>query len=146
MFDLHLKKEISLVQRYGSHYRSCLAFIDLDHFKRVNDKYGHQKGDWVLIEMVKIFNDGFRDSDFIARIGGEEFAIILPQINIADASSVLERIRENVEKHFDINITISVGLIEFSSELTECDIYKACDDLLYQAKRSGRNKIVTQTL
>ena len=145
LFDLHLKKEISLVQRYGSHYRSCLAFIDLDHFKRVNDKYGHQKGDWVLIEVVKIFNDGFRETDFISRIGGEEFAVILPQINIEEAYIVLERIRENVKAHFEMNITISIGLIAFTPELTECDIYKACDDLLYQAKRSGRNQTIKKT-
>lgn len=142
MFDLTLKKETSLVQRYGNHYQSCLAFVDLDHFKKVNDQYGHQRGDSVLQEVAAILGNSFRETDFIARIGGEEFAIILPQIDIDQAYIVFERLREKIQLHFDINVTISGGLIAFSPELTESDLYKACDDLLYQAKNSGRNKII----
>lgn len=144
LFDIALKKESALVQRYGSHYHSCLAIIDIDFFKKINDTYGHHRGDDVLVSLAQVMKQSFRETDFIARVGGEEFAVILPQSNLADAYLVLDRFRQTVPKYFDIDVTISGGVIEFSTQLLNAEAYKACDKLLYQAKNSGRNKIVKE--
>ncbi|WP_159287177.1 GGDEF domain-containing protein, partial [Klebsiella pneumoniae] len=80
-------------RRYPDQAQSCLAIIDIDHFKRINDKFGHNEGDLVLRTVAKGIQDQLRESDFIARIGGEEFAIIFPYTSIEEAEQVLNRVR-----------------------------------------------------
>jgi diguanylate cyclase (GGDEF)-like protein/PAS domain S-box-containing protein len=142
IFDKQLIQQVSMTKRYGDNYSSCLAILDLDHFKLINDTYGHSKGDEVLIKVSTVMQQTLRETDFIARVGGEEFAIILPYIKVEDAFAVLERLRVIIQKAFDIDVTVSGGLIAFSSTLNETELYKKCDEALYQAKANGRNKIV----
>ena len=118
---------------------SCLAIVDIDHFKRINDKYGHDVGDKVITEVGKILGEESRSSDFVARIGGEEFAIILPNTQLAEAEIILNRLRVAVNLYDDIKVTISGGVTDIcnSSEAS----YKRADLALYESKTAGRNQI-----
>ena len=126
----------------------CLAFIDVDHFKQVNDNYGHAVGDRVLIEFADICRDVTRTDDLIARWGGEEFVIYLPDTSVDDAISLCERIRDKVEHHqfnaegTPINVTVSIGLTQFRKNETTIDpMIKRADEAMYKAKQSGRNRL-----
>ena len=118
---------------------SCLAIVDIDHFKRVNDKYGHDVGDKVITKVGQILNSESRHSDFIARIGGEEFAIILPSTQLQEAEIILNRLRVAVNLYSDIKVTISGGVTDIchSSEAS----YKRADLALYESKTAGRNQV-----
>lgn len=126
---------------------TCLI-IDIDHFKKINDTYGHDAGDEVIITIAKLIIDNTRTMDFIGRIGGEEFSILMPNTDKESAFIIADRLRENVAKHkilLDsayINITVSIGL----SYLTHEDVnihtlLKRADTALYEAKESGRNQV-----
>jgi len=125
------------------------VIIDIDYFKRVNDQYGHQFGDLVLKSMSEIIKDKIRDVDICARYGGEEFGIIIPQTTLEETDSMMERIRENIEKHkFEIadntiNITISIGIagMRQSGASTHRELVKYADEALYNAKFNGRNRV-----
>lgn len=125
-----------------------ILMLDIDHFKVVNDTYGHDVGDVVLKELVSVLRPIVRDSDTFARLGGEEFVILLPETLLEDAIAYAERIRKNVEEHNiktehkDISITLSIGVARFSSD--EEDPYatlKNADKALYKAKNGGRNRV-----
>lgn len=125
-----------------------LLMIDIDYFKKINDNYGHQAGDFVLVNLVKEIEKSMRTSDVFARIGGEEFSILLDDTSIDGAKIIAEKIRHNVEnKTFNFNnmtisITISIGMSELSRENTLIeDLYKKADKQLYLAKKTGRNKV-----
>lgn len=128
-----------------------VVMCDLDHFKEVNDKYGHQAGDFVLQEFASFLRGKFRHTDTIGRYGGEEFIILLPNADGEAAYKILERLREEWENTplFDpyqnkqIKITFSAGISEFDRDgKTDQDIIRAADSALYLAKETGRNKVV----
>ncbi|MCO4845419.1 MAG: GGDEF domain-containing protein [Sulfurovum sp.] len=123
-----------------------LLLLDLDHFKKVNDTYGHQAGDQLLKRFVETLERILNKSDIFARIGGEEFAILLSQINSDDAYILAERIRKEIENDFityegqDIFITTSIGISENKETDTAFeDIFSRADMALYRAKHEGRN-------
>ncbi|ROS04638.1 response regulator receiver modulated diguanylate cyclase [Sinobacterium caligoides] len=124
-----------------------MAIIDVDHFKRVNDCYGHAAGDKVLISLAKELKGQVRECDILGRIGGEEFAICMPQTETEQAVIAVERLREAVESmEIDIggqvlSITLSIGLSQLhGSDLNLIEIMREADLALYQAKNEGRNR------
>lgn len=122
----------------------ALMSVDVDYFKRVNDTYGHQTGDKVLIHLANILTKERRVNDLVARIGGEEFVLILPDIGEADAFLLAEKLRETVAKNVieNLKITISIGLVvTIKDTLIDFDtLLQASDKALYDAKNTGRNK------
>lgn len=129
--------------------KSVMMILDIDHFKKINDSYGHDIGDFVLRECVGTIKKLFtRENDVVARLGGEEFAVFLPDYTMDSAmkkaEEVLDTIRKQVFVHGEhqIRFTVSLGLSEWRSSDHFETIYKRCDQALYEAKTSGRNKIV----
>ncbi|HEX7153661.1 MAG TPA: diguanylate cyclase [Thermoanaerobaculia bacterium] len=126
-----------------------IAVVDVDHFKSVNDMYGHQSGDCVLRAVAQVLDHGTRATDFVARVGGEEFAILLPETQLFEAMQFGEKIRAAVESSTvrlgDIahRITISVGIasIPHSDVKDVAELYDAADQALYRAKNRGRNRV-----
>ena len=126
-----------------------LAMFDIDFFKQVNDDYGHEAGDKVLVEFSAMLSQCFRSYDIVGRIGGEEFAVCMPNISLIDAQSACERLRESVENltvsinDDEISITVSIGLSLMQGNLNDLnELLKMADAALYQAKTMGRNKVV----
>lgn len=143
-----LKREFAVTKRYRNTL-SCLM-LDLDHFKRVNDQYGHDAGDQVLKEAARRISSSLREVDVPARYGGEEFAILLPHTGKREAFVVAERLRnavKGVEFHFGgdtLRISASIGIsgnIDVPTGQAE-DLVKAADLALYEAKRAGRDRCV----
>lgn len=129
----------------------CVLILDIDKFKRINDTYGHQEGDKVIVSIVQIINKSIRDSDIFARVGGEEFGILLKCNDKHEALVVAERIRQNVEmltsppNLFGIReqMTISIGVYFSSPEDESGDkVFSCADAALYAAKNAGRNKVM----
>jgi diguanylate cyclase len=126
-----------------------LVMVDIDHFKKVNDTFGHTEGDKVLCEISSLLKASVRKKDTVARYGGEEFILILPEAGIDESSMIAERIRKLVETtSFDvgkvrINLTVSLGISNFPGHRPRSkeDLIKMADLALYDAKRSGRNKV-----
>ncbi len=137
-----VKKVIYQVSRNLSTF--ALLSIDVDFFKRVNDTYGHQAGDKVLINLANIFTTSLRAHDLIARAGGEEFVVLLQDIDEKDAFLLAEKLRGNVEESAidDIKITVSIGLVVTrKNAFLDFDmLLKSSDNALYDAKKSGRNR------
>jgi diguanylate cyclase (GGDEF)-like protein len=122
-----------------------LIMLDLDHFKKINDTYGHNAGDSVLITTVQIINDILRKTDVFARYGGEEFIILCTESGQDGATALAEKIRvaiENFNYHIVGKVTISAGVAEFNGESCETDFINKADSALYSAKRLGRNMVV----
>jgi two-component system, cell cycle response regulator len=142
-----LRDEFLRAQRYNDPL--SLLMIDIDHFKEVNDKYGHQFGDFVLHELAKVLVAAVRETDFVARYGGEEFLVLLPQTHFSGSLPVAERIWRGVaQKSFSdgklsTRITVSSGVSFFpnKSVATVDELISSSDQALYQAKREGRNRI-----
>lgn len=126
--------------------RLVVAMIDVDHFKSVNDNYGHATGDRVLAQIAVLMQEAVRDSDIVARVGGEEFAIIFPGGNKLQAERALERLRMECEKHvfhfgeIDITVTLSIGAAVYQPIESKDALMGRADSLLYQAKEQGRNR------
>ncbi|MGR9050596.1 diguanylate cyclase [Halobacillus faecis] len=126
-----------------------LLYIDIDHFKKVNDTYGHKEGDQVLIELSRILKNTVRSFDIVSRNGGEEFTVILLDCPIDRANEISERIREKVENHSFllttgqmIHITVSIGLACYNETTSKPKLLiKEADHALYDAKQTGRNKV-----
>lgn len=138
-FEL-LKGEISKAQR--KEYMFSVIMFDIDHFKKVNDTYGHDKGDYVLKTIADIVKSSIRKADALSRIGGEEFTILLPDTNIDKATALAERVRRSVEDYkFDVvgRATISLGVTEFKADDSSDTLFKRVDEAMYLAKNSGRN-------
>ena len=138
------QKLISLAIREEK--KVSLLMLDIDYFKIINDKYGHQAGDYILINLVKEINKTTRKSDIFARIGGEEFTILLNDTSFDESKIIAEKIRKIIKnKDFifnsiKINITISIGISTLSKENNSIeDLYKQSDKKLYKAKEEGRN-------
>ncbi|MFQ5756778.1 MAG: GGDEF domain-containing protein [Acidiferrobacterales bacterium] len=144
------KHSLALSQRSGTHLSVML--LDIDHFKRVNDTYGHQAGDRVLIALAELLGEMGRTVDTVARVGGEEFAIILPNTNREGAAVLAERIRAAVEQSaFDtgtepVLLTISIGVATFGTDSADSidALLKVADRRLYISKKEGRNRICTR--
>ncbi|WED23644.1 GGDEF domain-containing protein [Vibrio sp. JC009] len=141
-----LTTEFERAKRYCSDM--SIMIIDADHFKSINDTHGHMGGDAALIQLAQIIRKTFRELDTLFRIGGEEFAVILPQTRIEEALTVAERLRSNVwetEAVFEkrpISLSISIGVAMVTHGIySKENLLKVTDDALYQAKRNGRNRI-----
>jgi diguanylate cyclase (GGDEF)-like protein len=129
----------------------CLAILDLDHFKQLNDQYGHTCGDYVLSAIGQELGDTVRQADTVARWGGEEFLVLLPDTGLDDALRLMERVRRAVEdaevfcgQHHH-RVTISIGVVEGIGDGRAEEAIKRADDALYEAKQSGRNQVAART-
>jgi two-component system cell cycle response regulator len=140
-------KYIKDARRYN--YPLSLMILDLDHFKRINDEFGHTTGDVVLAEIGKLLMATCRQGDIVSRIGGEEFLILLPHCNIANAIHKAENIRSRIEfaKPSDLVITASIGLATLieKHEYNFDKLYKAADNAVYYSKENGRNQVTADT-
>ena len=146
-FDETIQAEVRRAVRYARPL--SLVMFDLDHFKRVNDTYGHMAGDYVLKTVASVVRGRIREDDAFARYGGEEFALLLPETPKATAAQLAEEIRASVANTqfiFEdrvIPVTVSMGLADVVPELrTAHQLVKAADARLYEAKRGGRNRVV----
>lgn len=127
----------------------CVAILDLDYFKKINDKYGHQKGDEVLKQTARLAQDTFRKTDSVGRIGGEEFLFIFPDTHIEDGQKLLRKYCEqllDIGKHVNITqaTTASIGLVRPEKNEEPSSIVNRADNALYKAKNNGRNQIVSE--
>ncbi|RCV90965.1 GGDEF domain-containing protein [Billgrantia montanilacus] len=140
---VRLAEETSRCNRHGSPL--SLMLIDLDHFKRVNDTWGHLQGDQVLIELAKLCRKLLREEDTIARLGGEEFAVVLPLTPLVRSLPLAERLRQRIAEHaFGIEpgqITVSIGLAEYRPGEPRDVLIERADRSLYAAKHLGRNRV-----
>ncbi|WP_286232989.1 sensor domain-containing diguanylate cyclase [Thalassotalea sediminis] len=132
-----------------SQHPSCLVMIDIDHFKKVNDSYGHMVGDDVIRHLSGIIRQHVRETDISGRYGGEEFSILLADTCLENAKVFADRLREEIEqavvKHNDIEVryTISLGIAEVDDSIKNYEAWIECADAaLYRAKESGRNKVM----
>jgi two-component system cell cycle response regulator len=117
--------------------------LDIDFFKKINDRYGHDIGDKVLIDFSSHIKSSLREGDVFARVGGEEFAILLPLTTKDKAYSLAQKLRETVEESNGVTpITISIGLVQYEKGDDAQLIFKRADAVLYKAKETGRNKVV----
>ena len=141
------EQELSRTLRYGGPL--SLFMIDIDHFKGVNDTYGHQVGDVVLQKLGALCRDTLRDVDRIGRVGGEEFAVVLPETDERQALEVAERLRQSVastdiplERGLPLRITLSIGVTSLIGTSANIDtLLGQADGALYEAKRAGRNRV-----
>lgn len=145
-----LKTELARSRRY--HTPLSLAILDIDHFKHINDTFGHDTGDRVLCDLGKLLVRELRTFDGIGRLGGEEFAILFPNTSAENAKLACERViaairmREVVTDEGGTRYTASFGLTDVSADMTDGQAFlKAADKLLYQAKGEGRNRVVTRS-
>lgn len=143
-FDEHLLREVERAKRYKK--QLSLVMIDIDHFKKCNDTFGHQKGDEVLQKIAYLLLTNTRRIDMVCRYGGEEMAIILPEISKNNAFHLAEKIRQIIEtgseKETGIQVTVSLGVAGLDRLDTLQEFIKHADSALYKAKESGRNKTV----
>lgn len=141
-----LESEESRFDRYKRPF--SLIMMDLDHFKSINDQYGHQFGDQVLIQFARCVHNEIRPSDLLGRLGGEEFGIILPDSVLDSSSHLAERILQltsslslQTPDQKKLRLTVSIGISEFTESDTVSSIYHRADENLYRAKREGRNQV-----
>jgi diguanylate cyclase (GGDEF)-like protein len=142
-FQDALNKEIVRSQRYGREF--SLLLFDIDEFKKINDEHGHLVGSEILINISRLVQKKVRNTDIFARVGGDEFGVILPETNISKASLVAEKIRHSIEvSNTNVPVTISIGLTNYCSEKGDWDnsvIFNKTDEALYAAKKNGRNQV-----
>jgi diguanylate cyclase (GGDEF)-like protein len=147
-FQMRFDEALAAARRYG---RKCSVILtDIDHFKSVNDTWGHPTGDLVLKGVAKILRDKARDTDIVARYGGEEFALIMPETDTKGALVIAERIREAVmtetfqSDQGPLKVTLSLGIATFPDAAQDKQaMVDLADQCLYFAKRHGRNQSVT---
>ena len=143
--DSSCTKELTEAKRYNQEF--SIIMIDIDHFKNVNDTYGHQIGDSVLQQVSKILQDSVREVDMVGRWGGEEFLIICPQTNLDGARRLSEHMRQTIETYqFDVigEKTCSFGVSSYHENDTQESMIQRADKALYQAKNKGRNIVCTE--
>ncbi len=144
LFKEVLANELARAKRYGR--QLSLLMLDIDHFKKINDYYGHQMGDSVLMELGRQLKALIRNTDLAARYGGEEFCLILPETGPVEAMASAERIRRKVdEKKFvgSLRLTVSIGVATYPRHATDLDgLIRAADSACYEAKGQGRNLVV----
>lgn len=140
-FTDFMHKELIRSERYNRAF--SLIMFDIDFFKKVNDQYGHDTGDKLLKELSERVKQSIRKSDFFARIGGEEFAVIAPETNLEEAMHLAEKIRSQIQGDTfadKLKVTISLGVAQYKDKDDENTIYKRADEALYRAKGNGRNR------
>jgi diguanylate cyclase (GGDEF)-like protein len=140
-FDDSLAAQLALLERYGTPFSA--AFIDIDHFKQVNDKHGHLHGDHILQQVAKLLDEAARETDIVTRYGGEEFVVIMPHTDLAGASIFTERLRALVEEK--LPVTISGGVTMALDGDTAQSMIARADAALYDAKAAGRNQVFRHT-
>ena len=136
--DYVLSTQFSLLERYGTPF--SLAILDIDHFKDLNDKRGHLHGDQMLRDLTALLADTLRAVDIVARYGGDEFVIVMPQTDITGAGLLGDRLRAKVEQ--DMPFTASVGVTAAGDGDTPESLFQRADALLYRAKTGGRNRML----
>jgi diguanylate cyclase (GGDEF)-like protein len=148
-FQSQLLEEISKANKDKTNL--CLIILDIDNFKKLNDQFGHQTGDLILKELAEVLNDSSRETDFVCRYGGEEFALILPCTNQEQCVAMAERIRKNIDEHSfsatdsnkPVHVTVSVGLAIYPKNArTKEDFIGKADKAMYMAKFGGKNQVV----
>ena len=147
-FDEMLDKEVARAKRYKRTF--SLLMFDIDHFKQVNDSYGHLAGDAILRQLGAVTLGRLRRNDVVARVGGEEFALITPEVGLdgaAELAGKINRLIQDTRFEFEgtpIEVTVSVGVAEWQGHYEDPhDLYKAADEKLLEAKRLGRNQVCT---
>lgn len=143
--DEIVQNELERSNRFNHNF--SFSILDIDNFKDINDTYGHQIGDEVLIKIAKILKESIRKVDYVGRWGGEEFLILCPETDINGSKKLLEKIRKNIEESKiieDLKVTASFGLTELKKDDTLKEILKRADDALYEAKKEGKNRVVTK--
>ncbi|MCX7765368.1 MAG: diguanylate cyclase [Candidatus Sumerlaeia bacterium] len=146
------EEELNRARRYSRVL--SLAMLDLDHFKQINDKFGHLAGDEVLKAFAQLIKQNVRNTDIVARYGGEEFVIIMPETMLHSAALVCERLRQNTENYkftlstagTQINCTVSIGLAGLKENESLDDLVRRTDEALYSAKNKGRNRVCLATV
>jgi diguanylate cyclase (GGDEF)-like protein len=132
--------------------RTSILLLDIDHFKNINDSYGHHVGDQILTGLVAVCQENLREIDTLARLGGEEFVILLPETDLAQAHYIAERLRSKIEQTSIstdsglLTVTVSIGVMSHLTSEAELPVHKLvqrADQAMYMAKRSGRNRVVT---
>jgi len=147
-YDEKLAETIAHVNRY--HIKSSFIICDIDFFKQINDNFGHKVGDLALKKLASLLKERLRSNDFIARFGGEEFAIILPHTDLEGATMAGNGLREFIDKAAfsyqgnQIPLTISIGISEFRKDDDQSSVFERADNALYLAKNSGRNTVKTE--
>ena len=146
-FEIGLDQEFNRTRRHPSDF--SLAILDIDFFKKVNDNYGHQYGDYVLKTISDLMKQSFRKTDLLYRYGGEELVMIMPETNIEGAVIPVQRLRRTVESYnfeyngVKANVTVSIGLtMNYSNLNSTTEILKSADEALYRAKEEGRNRVI----
>ena len=150
-FQERFAAEVSVAHRHNRPL--CLLMIDVDFFKRVNDRYGHLAGDEVLKTVARALSQGIRIEDVLARFGGEEFVVLAREAAAEEALAVAERLRQLVEVAqtrwesghdvpVGIGVTVSIGVAQLGPGETERDLFEAADQAVYRAKKNGRNRVV----
>ncbi|HEY4369249.1 MAG TPA: GGDEF domain-containing protein [Steroidobacteraceae bacterium] len=143
--DTLLSDEIPRALRHGREL--SLLMLDIDHFKNINDTYGHLTGDSVLRVLASILQKRLRPNDKLGRYGGEEFCAILPETTLPNAARIAEELRNLIAAHAflaenaEIRVTISIGAACLGGDMQPEDLYRAADEMLYKAKRAGRNQV-----
>lgn len=144
-YNLTLEQTMRDFSRYKD--PTILMVVDIDHFKNLNDTYGHKAGDGVLRSVAASLNQSIRASDFIFRYGGEEFVILLKKCSLEQSKTVAEKVRRQVEENFSLDkdqklsVTVSLGLTQFEEKDTEDSVFQRADQALYTAKSNGRNRV-----
>lgn len=146
-FETSFEKEFLRAKRYDN--KLTVVMFDIDHFKNVNDTYGHQCGDYILKQVANAALQTFRKTDTVFRFGGEEFVVILTETDIKQSIIPLERFRKTVQtldlnyQNQQVNITVSIGACQLTPEINSKEkLLENTDKALYQAKNSGRNNTV----
>ncbi|HDP80722.1 MAG TPA: GGDEF domain-containing protein, partial [Spirochaetes bacterium] len=143
-YNVIMEREVRRSQRYGSPL--SLIVLDIDHFKKVNDTLGHKAGDSVLREMTMMLQERIRNSDYLCRIGGEEFAVIAVETHLANARGLAETLRAEIGAHSFSEagkVTASFGVAELVKDDTADTFFRRADRALYLAKERGRNRVET---
>ncbi len=142
-----VSSEIAKMSRHDSHV--SIMMIDIDHFKKINDTYGHAAGDMAIKAVVECMQTACREYDIIGRLGGEEFAICSPYADKAGATQLAERIRKSCEalaltfQEHTFSMTLSIGITELKQDEDFDSALHRADELLYDAKQNGRNRVIT---
>jgi diguanylate cyclase (GGDEF)-like protein len=135
-------KEIHVRAQQGG-FGYVVLMVDVDHFKAVNDQYGHAEGDQVLKRVAYSLREGLRVGDIVGRWGGEEFCVLLPRIRLAEAQALAERMTLQIAATGKPRVTVSIGVAEANAAQADMeDVIRRADAALYQAKEAGRNRVI----
>jgi diguanylate cyclase len=144
--DEVLEREVARSQRRDAPL--CVALLDIDNFKRLNDTYGHQTGDQALTHLARVVQETLRPQDTVARYGGEEFVIVLPETDLAEAVAAMTRLQRELTRRIFLHdnektlITFSAGVARLAADETREQTLSRADAAMYEAKRTGKNRVV----